>query len=340
MAEPGDPNSCVIIGAGISGLLAARELRDAGWQVTVLDRGRSVGGRMATCRVGAGNFDYGAQFFTVRGERFDKLVNGWLKAGVAEEWTRGFADAEGEPNEDGHPRYRGSEGMASIPKHLARDLNVKSGERAVTVERGGWKVVCESGLEASGAALLLTPPVPQSLALISSGAYELPEETWRQLGEISYDPCIALMALLEGPTGVPAPGGVQIKGEPLDWIGDNQRKGISEVPGITIHAGPGWSRENFEAPDGELSGSLLSLAGDQLGSNIAPRVVETSLARWRYSWVTNVHPEPYLVASEDPPLLFAGDAFGQPKVEGAALSGLAAADYLLGRNCEECSGSG
>ena len=37
---------------------------------------------------------------------------------------------------------------------------------------------------------------------------------------------IALMALLDEPgTGVPEPGGMQIKSEPLDWIGDNQRKG-------------------------------------------------------------------------------------------------------------------
>ena len=125
---------------------------------------------------------------------------------------------------------------------------------------------------------------------------------------------------------------MQIKGEPLDWIGDNRRKGISEAPGITVHAGPEWSRSHFEDDETEVIDSMISLAGDWLGTDLAPAVIATSLARWRYSWVTNSHPEPCLVASEDPPLVFCGDAFGQPKVEGAALSGLAAADHLLGPN--------
>jgi predicted NAD/FAD-dependent oxidoreductase len=43
------------------------------------------------------------------------------------------------------------------------------------------------------------------------------------------------------------------------------------------------------------------------------------------------YPERCLVAAKEPPLVFAGDGFGSPKVEGAALSGLAAADALLGQ---------
>jgi renalase len=322
----------VVVGAGISGLLAARELSAAGWRVVVLDKGRGVGGRMATRRVGGGTFDHGAQFFTVRGERFRRLVAGWLEEDVVEEWSRGFADADGRPNEDGYPRYRGSHGMTSVPKHLARGLDVRAGEQVaeVNLRDRGWEARTEDGSRVTGAALLLTAPVPQSLALFGDEAV-LPGEARLRLAEISYSPCLALMALLDGPTGVPEPGGVQFKGEPLDWIGDNRRKGISEAPAVTVHAGPEWSRAHFDADEARITASLLSFASERLRTDLSSRVVETSLARWRYSWVTHSHPEPCFVAREDPPLLFAGDAFGPSKVEGAALSGLAAADRLLGR---------
>jgi renalase len=326
--------SCVVVGAGISGLLAAKTLNEKGWTVTVLDKSRGVGGRMATRRIGRGNFDHGAQFFTVRGERFAGLVRDWLGAGVAAEWTRGFADSEGRPNEDGYPRYMGAEGMTSIPKYISRGLDVRTGERVVRVDNNedGWEIVCESGSRVAGNALVLTAPVPQALDLTSTESYSLPDGVRRNLEAVSYDPCLALMVLLDDSTGVPEPGGMQIKGEPLDWISDNRRKGISEAPAVTVHAGPEWSRSHFEDDEMEITESMISRAGYHLGTDLTSAVVDTSLARWRYSWVTNPHPEPYLLASYDPPLLFCGDAFGQPKVEGAALSGLAAADHLLARN--------
>jgi renalase len=326
--------SCIIVGAGLSGLLAASTLQREGWDVTVVDKGRDVGGRMATRRIGRGNFDYGAQFFTVRGERFAGLLEDWLGAGVATEWTRGFADSKGRPNEDGYPRYRGAEGMTSIPKYISRGLDVRAGERAVRVydNDDGWEVVCESGLRVSGSALVLAAPVPQAVDLALSGSYSLPDGVRSHLEAVSYDPCLALMVLLDGSTGVPEPGGMQIKGEPLDWISDNRRKGISEAPALTVHAGPEWSRAHFEGDEMEITESMISRAGGHLGTDLAPAIIETSLARWRYSWVKNPHPDPCLVASDDPPLVFCGDAFGQPKVEGAVLSGLAAADHLQSRD--------
>ena len=332
MSDTPTGSSCIIVGAGMAGLIFANELQDNGWNVTVLDKGQGVGGRMATRRFSGGTFDHGTQFFTVRGDRFEKLVEGWMQAGVVEEWTRGFADAEGNRGEDGHPRYKGAEGMTSVPKYLARNLDVHTGERVTKVRTrsGGWEVVTEDATYGAD-VLILTAPAPQSLALAESGDYRLADGDRQQLEEISYDPCLALMARLDGESPVPEPGGVQIKGEPLDWIGDNQRKGISEEPGVTVHAGPGWSREHWEAGDEEVSGELLSLAGKQLGAELASRATETSIARWRYSWVTNAHPESYMMASGTPTLIFAGDCFGQPKVEGATLSGLAAADRLLGR---------
>jgi predicted NAD/FAD-dependent oxidoreductase len=222
--------------------------------------------------------------------------------------------------------------MSSIPKHIAQGLDVRTSERVVGVDDGddGWEIECESGLRVAGGALVLGVPVQQALDLTSSGSYTLPDGARRQLEAVSYNPCLALMILLDDSTGVPEPGGMQIKSEPLDWICDNRRKGISEAPAVTIHAGPEWSRSHFEDDETEITESMISRASDHLGTDLASATVETSLARWRFSWVKNPHPEPCLVASDDPPLLFCGDAFGQPKVEGAALSGLAAADRLLG----------
>ncbi|KPK05091.1 MAG: hypothetical protein AMJ56_16425, partial [Anaerolineae bacterium SG8_19] len=104
--------TCLVVGAGLSGLLAANRLQEAGMKVTILEASSEVGGRMAAFRLnGPGKelavFDYGAQFFTVRDPRFALLTTHWLEKGLAIEWSRGFATADGSYYADGHPRYRG-----------------------------------------------------------------------------------------------------------------------------------------------------------------------------------------------------------------------------------------
>ena len=63
-----------VVGAGLAGLTAARAL-SARHDVVVIERGRSVGGRLATRRVGNAVFDHGPQFFTVRTDEFGTVVD-------------------------------------------------------------------------------------------------------------------------------------------------------------------------------------------------------------------------------------------------------------------------
>ena len=54
--------SVAIIGAGMSGLAAARVLSDAGYAVTIFEKSRGVGGRAATRRRAGFIYDHGAQY--------------------------------------------------------------------------------------------------------------------------------------------------------------------------------------------------------------------------------------------------------------------------------------
>ena len=330
--------SCLIIGAGLSGLLAAHALTRAGWQVTVLDKGRGVGGRMANRRLndaGTARADHGAQFFTVRSDMFAEWVAEWEQAGVAAVWTHGFGAA------DGHARYRGVPGMTAIPKYLAQGLDVRSGVRATAVypspHSHQWQIKATTPNEQqafTADALLLTPPVEQSLALLDAGQVALPPGERVALDRVSYDPCFAVLAELNSPSQIPTPGGVQVRGEPLAWIADNQQKGVSAVPTVTLHAGPEFTRAHYE-DDPTAVGNLL-LQAAQAGGWLRRQQVKTfQVHRWRYAQPRNFYPARHLLLSQTdglPLLAFAGDAFAEARVEGAALSGLSAAQALIRSN--------
>ena len=322
------PLDVIVIGAGISGLLATAALQSGGARVLILEKGRGVGGRLATRRTDLGAFDHGAQFFTARNPQFRSRVEAWQAAGIVKAWATGFALADGTFKRDGETRFCGVNGMASIAKYLAHGLDVRVNAKVVRVqtEGDGWVVTTEAGERFSGRALLLTPPVPQSLELLATGDFLLPEPVRGELRQIEYAPCLAVLAQLSGPSRVPEPGGLWFEGEPVSWMADNQRKEVSSGAGasVTIHAGPQFSRAQWETPEAAVTATLLAAAGPWLGS--VP--VQTQLHRWRYSLPLRVHPERCVVVLETAPLVFAGDAFGGPRVEGAALSGLAAGAAL------------
>ena len=134
----------LVVGAGMAGLTAATELRERGLRVLVLDKGRGVGGRLATRRIGEATFDHGAQFITTRDGRFAAAVDRWRQAGAVAEWCRGFAG-----HGDGHPRWRGSPAMSAVAKHLAQGLEINLETQVVAVRgaEGRWIAETTTGTQ-------------------------------------------------------------------------------------------------------------------------------------------------------------------------------------------------
>jgi renalase len=308
---------CVVVGAGLSGLVAARTLQRAGNEVLVLDKGRSVGGRLATRRIGNATFDHGAQFFTVRNNEFEEHVKMWLRDGVVREWCKGFSLAG-----DGFPRYVGDKGMVSIAKYLATGLDVRCSSLVFSLGKNNnqWKVQLDDGTSIMCDAVVMTCPIAQSFDLAYTAGIELPKE----LRVVDYHRTLALLAVLDGPSAVPAPGGMQNPDDVFSFIGDNFAKGISAQHALTFHAGPVWSAAHWDDSTDEGLAELTRLAQPYLG---CAKIVEKNYKKWRFATPIVQFPERCWL-HESGTFVLAGDSFAEPRVEGAVLSGLAAAAAL------------
>ncbi len=311
----------LIVGAGMTGLAAADALQRSGRRALVVDKGRGLGGRLANRRIGGATFDHGAQFITARSSRFAALVDQWSASDVLEAWHRGPAGSAAE-----RIRWRGKPAMTAVAKALARSVETRLAQRVVSLSRdaAGWAAACAGGETILANTVLLTPPVPQSLALLEAGGVTLAPATRARLEAIEYERCLAVMAVLDGPSRIPPPGGFAPPAGPIAWIADNQAKGVSAEPAVTIHATAAFSLAHWDRDRAESGRALLDAAAPWLGSG----VTECQVHGWRYSKPLGVEPEPCLVLSRSPRLILAGDAFSGPRVEGAVLSGWAAADRL------------
>ena len=316
----------VVIGAGMAGLTAAHLLVPT-CEVVVLDKGRGVGGRLATRRIGDATLDHGAQFMTTHTPEFAEVVQRWSEDGVVTPWFHGRVGPTGVLDSDGHARFRGVASMNSVAKGLARELDVRTASLVASIGLAGgkWSVSMSDESELFADAVIVTAPVPQTLALLSNGGVVLTVEDAAALAAVEYDPCLAFMAVLDGPSGLPDPGAVDPEEGPIDWMADNFLKGISALPAVTIHATAEFSRDHWDAADVTITDVLVAAA--QLESPVIPSTVQ--IQRWRYARPSVEHPERHLLLGGVPPLVCAGDAFGGAKVEGAALSGVSAANTVI-----------
>ena len=321
----------LIVGAGLSGLMAARTLQERGYSVQLIDKGRSVGGRLATRRVGeSGLADHGAQFFTVRSDILQRFVNRWLADDLIYVWGTGWSDGSTKRTAgDGNPRYAARGGMNMLAKKLAQGLDTVVDRLVTQVEINdeGWLLQDSDGSVYMGRTLLMTPPMPESLNLLTANAVWLHSDDFDELRRIQFGPCLCGIHEIKGAIELPEPGAVQNFQSEVYWVADNQAKGISGTKIITSHANAKFSRQNWDASEADIVRELESAVLPYLTGD--GKIVSTQLKKWSYSVPLTTYAHECLVARDLPGLVFAGDAFGgRGRVEGAFVSGIAAGKAL------------
>ncbi|TSE33879.1 NAD(P)/FAD-dependent oxidoreductase [Tepidimonas charontis] len=345
------PGRVAIVGAGIAGITAARTLAQAGWQVSVFDKSRGPGGRMATRRTPFGGFDHGAQFFTVRDERFAHALR--ATAAPVQPWVARrvrVLDAEGQhlvsPPPGGETRWVAVPGMSALVKYWAQDLEQGKGQRcwwsaevlalqpdALTPRR--WQLHVRASddtppVHGGFDAVLLALPHPQAAALLHASAVAA---AWQERlqDEVRVAPCWTLMLAWpqapQTPDWGPPWDAARSDHHRIAWVArETSKPERGAVARWVVQAAPSWSADHLEDDPQRVTAKLLRAFADLTGIAATP---EHAVAhRWRYAQTQRPLGEPCLWDAPSG-LGLCGDWCLGHRVEHAFLSGLELALSVL-----------
>jgi renalase len=302
-----------VVGAGVSGLAAARALAELGHAVQVFERSRGIGGRVATRVIralelprglsGEVAFDHGAQYFTVRDHRFSMLAAEWERDKAIARWTPRLVSFDGEGWEevgDATPRYVGTPGMQAVAGALANGLAIE----------------LNANIES------LAPLLSDFDRVIVAA----PPDRARALGvavpDVAMKPCWTVMAAFEERVAARFDAAF-VTGSAISWIARNSSKPRRnwKIDTWVVHASTSWSEAHLDDRPDDV-GAFLMEAFEDLVSAGLPKAFYATVHRWTS-------------ATADPPLavgavtsgrvVVCGDWCRGARVEDAYLSGLEAA---------------
>jgi len=254
-------------------------------------------------------FDHGAQYFTVRDQRFSELAAEWERDRVIAKWTGRIVSFDGEGWEDvgeSTNRYVGTPGMSAIATALANGLDIEYGKKIES----------------------LAPLLNDFDRVIVA----LPAERARELGAnvptVTMMPNWTVMAAFEERVAARFDAAF-VNGSALGWIARNTSKPKRnwKIDCWVLQATSAWSEAHAgDRPDDV--GAFLMEAFDDLIPAGLPKAFFATVHRWRH-------------ATADPPLAvgaihdaesritLCGDWCKGSRIEDAYLSGLEAAQFVL-----------
>ena len=322
--------SIAIIGAGIAGITLGRNLF-AHADITVFEKSRGLGGRMANRRREGFSFDHGAQYFTARSPAFKAAAEQAVSQGHAGIWPQAVhtlkADGLVTDSRPPEPRYIGLPAMSGFANGLAVELAIR---KEATVARlaasgDGWVLSDNEDKDLGRFDLVIsTAPAPQTIRLMPEAF-----SAHAALKTVEMSGCCTLMIGLDVPLDLGFDA-ARIEDPVLSWIAvEASKPGRSEKTALTIHSRNDWAEANLERDRGEVQAEMLQSLKRLLGRDLSTEAW-IDLHRWRYANVEKPAGQPFLF---DPTLGLGacGDWCLGNRVEAAAESARALSEMLIAR---------
>ncbi|MBD2462133.1 FAD-dependent oxidoreductase [Oscillatoria sp. FACHB-1407] len=333
-----------VIGAGITGLVCARQLQQAGYQVVVLEKSRGLGGRVATRRLEGTWADHGTRYLEPQGKWTEQLIQSLSDRGIVHLWTKQlyqYAEGELSPQEP-RPCYVAKDGITAIAKELGAGLTIQRQQRviAITPNAGHWSLTFEgSGVDPlpplQVRAVVVAIPTPQALMLLEPLSQEgLPEELLTTLRSVEFDPCFSAIATY-APNRVAELENLPWRGvlfrddADLSWVGlESSKQRTTQQSVVVVQSSAQFATKYLEATDLQPIGQqLLTRAAETLLPWLdAPTVLQVH--RWRYALTRTPLSTGCLATTNPLPLVCGGDWCSSNNLESALKSGIATAHEM------------
>jgi predicted NAD/FAD-dependent oxidoreductase len=321
------PNVAVI-GGGLAGLSCANRCAARGDSVSVFDKARGPGGRLASRRAELPDgtplrFHHGCPWFDDDDPDMRTRLEGWARRGVAEPWPgRVVRDGVAVAGE----RWVGVGGMSAPCKYLTRglDYRVRHPINSLEQQDGRWLLHGDGGDGSGGGEtfggydlVILAVPAPQAAALLRTASIEA---LAKQADAAEMTPQWALMLAYNEPPTIDHDAALGTSGPLAKWWRTPHKPTC-----WTAIATYDWTRQHLELEFDEAAALLQPAFAKATGITADPVFVQAH--RWRYSQCIRPIGRPFL---HDPDLGLAlcGDWLPGNGVAGALQSGLALADAL------------